>query len=126
MSKKEISVLSDLLTCDLKHILDEINSDKYLWNGTVHGDSVTNYQSRKCLQTALVLIITSRIMSMDGEIDDIIVGNKHVGITQDEAKDLFYDYIRKLGNQYSGDSATDEIRFDFIPNLYTYVANYIP
>lgn len=119
-------VMPRLLNADLREIIKEIKSDKYDWSGYAHGDTETKFQSRKCIQTALVLLVASRVMDMEDDIESILGGEKDAGISHEEARDLFYDHIRHLSNQYKGDSATSNIRFDFIPNLYKAVANYLP
>jgi len=119
-------VMPRLLNADLREIITEIKSDKYDWGGHAHGDTETKFQSRKCIQTALVLLVVNRIVDMEDDIESILGGEKDAGLSLEEAIDLFYDFIRPLSNQYNGDSATSNIRFDFIPNLYKAVANYLP
>ncbi|MDD5358523.1 MAG: hypothetical protein PHX80_05210 [Candidatus Nanoarchaeia archaeon] len=119
-------VMPRLLTSNLREILSEIKSDKYDWKGTNHSDTTTKYQARKCIQTALVLLITSRILLMEDNIEEILNGEKDAEISLEEARSLFYDHIRHLNNQYKGDSGTSNIRFDIIPNLFKAVANYLP
>jgi len=119
-------VMPRLLNSDLRQMIEEIKSDKYEWGGRSNGDTETKYQARKCIQTALVLLVASRVMFMEDDIESILSGEKDAGISLDEARGLFYDHIRHLSNQYKGDHATSNIRFDFIPNLYKAVANYLP
>ncbi len=118
-----MKLLNEIKISDL---LKEIYSDKYDWGGYEHGDTESKYQARKCIQTALVLIVTSRIIEMEDDLEDILDGKKDPGISAEQAKDLFYDHIRHLSNQYKGESATGDIRFDYIPNLYKLVATYLP
>lgn len=119
-------ILHSLLECNIREMIEEIGSDKYDWNGYANGDTESKYQARKCIQTAMVLLITSRVISMEDNLDRIIETKRDIGITLEEARELFYDHIRHLSNKYNGSWANSGIRFDVIPNMYKYVANYLP
>lgn len=120
----ENETINNLKTISLKEIISEINSDKYKWNGYDNGDTIFNYQSRKCVQTALILIAVSKVLDLEGKEEDILSGKIDIGITNEEAKTLFYEHIRHLGKISNSYESTDELDLKHLGNMFKSIANY--
>lgn len=124
MEKESVVDLLDLLSN--KDLLEQARSDKYSWHGYANLDTEAKFQGRKCEQIALILLIVSRILQMEDQEDDILTGKIDAGINRKEAEEIFYNYLRKLNNQYLGYNATQNIRLDYIPYFFKLITQHFP
>lgn len=100
-------ITSEFIRTNKEELLKEIINEKFAWQGTKNGDSATKFQGRKLKQMAMVMLLVGEEMEQEEKI-----------LKEEVRRNLFYDFVRHLNNEYTGASGTSALDLHIVGNLW--------